>query len=103
MPVGEEETEQADKKIEKQILGKEISTMTMRERAHKNAELITGMSVSELRNASPEKFRKHCEKQFGKSVRFTSEYPFVGHGNVLRDGIMTRDVLDSEVDKILEM
>ena len=76
--------------------------MKMRERAERNAELITGMSVAELRDASPEEFRQYCERTSGESLMFVSEYPSIGRGNVLRDGITTRDTLNSEIDRMLE-
>lgn len=74
-----------------------------RELVEKNAELITGMSVDALRDISPEKFRQYCEEKNGKSFIFVSEFPSVGRGNVLRDGIITRDVLDAEIDRMLEI
>jgi len=74
-----------------------------RELVEKNAELITGMSVDALRDISPEKFRQYCEEKNGKGFIFVSEFPSVGRGNVLRDGIITRDVLDAEIDRMLEI
>ena len=76
--------------------------MTARDCVEKNAELITGMSASELRDASPEEFREYCEKKSGEGFSFVSEYPSIGRGNVLRDGIVTREELDSEIDRMLE-
>ena len=74
-----------------------------RERVEKNAELITGMSVSAIRDMSPEKFRLYCEEKNGKSFEFVSEFPSIGRGNVLRDGIISRNTLDAEIDRMLEI
>ena len=76
--------------------------MDARKRVEENAELITGMSADALRNISPEKFREHCEKRSGKRFGFISEFPSIGRGNVLRDGILSRDALDSEIDRMLK-
>lgn len=73
-----------------------------RERIEKNAEFITGMPINELREASPEEFRKYCEKKSGKRFEFVSEFPSIGRGNVLRDGIISRDALNEEIDRVLE-
>ena len=76
--------------------------MTMRERFEKNAEIITGMTISELRDASPGEFRHYCEIKSGEGFSFVSEYPSIGRGNVLRDGIVTRDALNLDIDRMLE-
>ena len=73
-----------------------------RERIEKNAEIVTGMSVSSLKEISPEKFRQYCEERSGTSLKFVSEFPSIGRGNVLRDGIISRDTLNSEIDRMLE-
>jgi hypothetical protein len=76
--------------------------MTITERSERNAEAITGLPVDELRRMSPEEYREHCEKKTGKKLQIKSEFPFIGRGNVLRDGIISRDSLDSEIDRILK-
>lgn len=67
----------------------------------KNAERVTGLSVSKLREYGPDKFRKYLESRKGK-IRFCSFFPVVGRGNVLRDSLVTSSEIDSEIDKILE-
>ena len=67
----------------------------------KNAERVTGLSVSKLREYGPGKFRKYLESRKGK-VRFRSFFPVTDRGNVLRDSLVTSSEIDSEIDKILE-
>lgn len=67
----------------------------------KNAERVTGLSVSKLREYGPGKFRKYLESRMEK-VRFRSFFPIIGRGNVLRDSLVTSSEIDSEIDKILE-
>ena len=74
----------------------------IRERIEKNTELITGIPVSMLKELSPEKFRQYCENRSGRRFEFVSEFPSIGRGNVLRDGIISRDMLDKEIDRMLE-
>jgi hypothetical protein len=74
----------------------------LQKRIEKNAESITGMSVNELRSISPEKFRHYCERKFGQPFSFISEFPLIGRGNVLRDGIISRCALNLEIDRMLK-
>ena len=67
----------------------------------KNAEKVTGLTVSELREYSPERFRGYLEKKKKKPV-FRSFFPIIGRGNVLRDNLVSSEELDSEIDRILE-
>jgi hypothetical protein len=67
----------------------------------KNAEKVTGLSVSKLREYGPGRFREYLESRKG-TLRFRSFFPVIGRGNVLRDSLVTSSEIDSEIDKILE-
>ena len=67
----------------------------------KNAEKVTGLTVSKIREYSPNQFRKHLESKKGK-FSFRSFFPIIGRGNVLRDNLVTSSEIDAEIDKILE-
>jgi len=46
---------------------------------------------------------KKCLKknQAGKKIKITTEFPYIGRGNVLRDRLISHDKIDQEIDKIL--
>jgi len=59
-----------------------------------------GLSLSYIDRLNPIDINAHIEKQNGKKIEITSEFPFIGRGNVLRDGIVTHDKINQEIDKI---
>ena len=48
-------------------------------------EQATGMSAEKLRRTPIDEFRRMVEEERGSSIRFVSEFPWIGRGNVLRD------------------
>ncbi len=68
---------------------------------YKNATSKLGVSVEDIKSFSPQCMRKHIEQKSGEKIRFISEFPTIGRGNVLRDNIITREVLDREIDGLL--
>jgi hypothetical protein len=76
--------------------------MTMYDSFIKNIEKKSGLSISEIREKDPCELRKYFEKKFGTKTRFVSEFPFIGRGNVLRDGIIDSDQINEEIDKLLK-
>lgn len=68
----------------------------------KNAEKITGLTLNEIKAISPEKFRSYLEHKNHKPFSFTSEFPVIGRGNVLRDNLVSTKTLNSEIDRILQ-
>ena len=67
----------------------------------KNAEKLTGLSAEEIRRFSPGELRCYLEKKNKKKFSFTSEFPVIGRGSVLRDSIITTEKINKEIDKIL--
>ena len=67
----------------------------------KNAEKRTGLTEEEIKSYSPERLRTYLEEKNGKKMRFVSEFPTVGRGNVLRENICSREDIDSEIDRII--
>ena len=67
----------------------------------KNAEKIVGLSADEIRKYSPGELRRFLEKRNKKKFSFTTEFPVVGRGNVLRDTIITSQEINKDIDKIL--
>ena len=69
----------------------------------KNLEVITGLSINNLRDFSPEKLRTYLEKRNNRELAFVSEFPYIGRGNILRDGIASSREINQDVDKILRI
>ena len=67
----------------------------------KNAERLVGLSAEEIRKCSPGELRRYLEKRNNKKLFFTTEFPVIGRGNVLRDSIITSEEINKEIDKIL--
>jgi len=64
-------------------------------------EKHTGLGITKLRNMGIHEIRAHCEKKHQSPTRFVSEFPQIGRGNVLRDGLLDTETLNKQVDKIL--
>ena len=60
-----------------------------------------GLSLSDIDKLNPIDINTHIEKQSGKKIEITTEFPFIGRGNVLRDGIVTHDKINQEIDRVL--
>jgi hypothetical protein len=67
----------------------------------KNAENLVGLSVETIRKYSPEELRSHLENRNKRKFSFTTEFPVIGRGNVLRDGIKTSREINKDIDRIL--
>jgi hypothetical protein len=68
----------------------------------KNAEKAVGLPVEEIRKFSPGKLRDYLEKKNKRKFSFTSEFPAIGRGSVLRDDLVTTEEINRDIDKILE-
>jgi len=64
-------------------------------------EKNVGLSLSNIDSLNPTDINAYIEKQNGRKIKIITEFPFVGRGNVLRDGIITHGKIDQEIDKIL--
>ena len=62
----------------------------------------TGLSLAQIKDYSPSKFREYLEKKNNKKFSFLSAFPVIGRGNVLRDNLISSSQLNSEIDKILK-
>lgn len=60
-----------------------------------------GLSIAEIRNKSVTELREFFESSRNTKLRITSEFPFIGRGNVLRDGILSSDEINKDIDYIL--
>lgn len=69
--------------------------------AEKAAQRI-GLSLEQIRSFSPSELRSFLEKKNKKTMTFISEYPIIGRGNVLRDGLVNKKAINKDIDKILD-
>jgi len=60
-----------------------------------------GLNIDEIRKMNPSEIMTYLENRQNKKVLFNSEFPFIGRGNVLRDGIVTSDEINKDIDRIL--
>ena len=66
-----------------------------------NVEKVVGLSAEEIRRYSPGELRCYLEKRNKKKLSFTTEFPVIGRGNILRDSIITSEEINKDIDKIL--
>ena len=67
----------------------------------RNVENLVGLSAEIIRKYSPGELRLHLEKKNKCKFSFTSEFPVIGRGNVLGDGIKTSEEINRDIDRIL--
>lgn len=60
-----------------------------------------GLSIEQLRQTNPVDIAKRIEQRTHKKLTFSSQFPFIGRGNVLRDGVITSDQINKDIDRIL--
>jgi hypothetical protein len=62
----------------------------------------TGLSAEVIRNMGIDEWRAFVEKRTGKPFTLHKEFPTIGRGNVLRDSLLTREEINTELDKVLK-
>jgi hypothetical protein len=67
----------------------------------KAVEKATGEAVNMLRARSIEETRRVAEKRHKRPFKFTSRFPFIGRGNVLRDRVVSHDEVERGLDEVL--
>ena len=67
----------------------------------KNVAALIGLPVEVIRMYSPSELRHYLEKKNKRKISFTTEFPAIGRGNVLRDNIITSEEINRDIDKIL--
>ena len=68
----------------------------------KNAETLIGLPSEIIRKYSPDELRAHLENKNKRKFSFTTVFPVIGRGNVLRDSIKTSEEINKDIDRILE-
>jgi len=67
----------------------------------KNIATLIGLPIETIRMYSPSELRLYLEKKNKRKLSFTTEFPIIGRGNVLRDNIITSEEINKDIDKIL--
>ena len=67
----------------------------------KNVEKLIGLPIETIRKFSPSELRRYIEERNKKKLSFTTEFPAIGRGNVLRDNLATSEEINSDIDRIL--
>jgi hypothetical protein len=67
----------------------------------KNIAAFIGLPIETIRKYSPYEFRLYLENKNKRKFSFTTEFPVIGRGNVLRDNIITSEEINRDIDKIL--
>jgi hypothetical protein len=60
-----------------------------------------GLSAEKIKSASPVELRDHLTQKIGKRFVVNTKFPWIGRGNVLRDGLMDSYTINKTVDDIL--
>jgi hypothetical protein len=68
---------------------------------NKNIESAVGMSIDEIKSISPEDYRAFMERKNNSKMRYSSEFPSIGRGNILREDLIDGDALNAEIDELL--
>jgi len=71
------------------------------ETVEKNVENLIGLSAETIRKYSPSELRFYLENKNKRKFSFTTVFPVIGRGNVLRAGIKTSEEINRDIDKIL--
>ena len=66
-----------------------------------NISRKTNLTIEQIRNTPLDELRAFLKANNTNSLRVVSEYPAIGRGNVLRDGIVSGSELNSEIDRML--
>jgi hypothetical protein len=67
----------------------------------RTVEISLGEPIEQVRNMTISDRRDAREKNSGKRVRFSSYFPLVGRGNVLRDRVVNHEDAESALRKAL--
>lgn len=60
-----------------------------------------GLSLTDIERFNPIEINNYIEKQTSKKIEIITEFPYIGRGNILRDGLISHNKIDQELDKIL--
>jgi hypothetical protein len=66
-----------------------------------NIEHKIGLNINEIYQKNPMEIRKIIESKYNDKLTYSSEFPFIGRGNVLRDSLVQSKQLDDEIDLLL--
>jgi len=65
-------------------------------------EQATGQSIEFIRNTPLDELRRIEEKKRGHPLVFTSYFPWIGRGNILRNRLISREEVKSEFENAIK-
>ncbi len=78
-----------------------IATLQLPRKIIANIEQKVGLSIHDINHSDPVKISQIIGAKLNKTLTFSSEFPFIGRGNVLRENIQSSHSINREIDKIL--
>jgi len=75
--------------------------MSLNSKIMAGIERKTGLSSKQIKSFSPGQLREYLTKRTHKQFSVTTEFPKIGRGNVLREGIKSSSEINRSVDLIL--
>jgi hypothetical protein len=60
-----------------------------------------GVSIDTIRGTPIDGLRESVERSLGHPLQIVSVFPWAGRGNVLRDRLVSREELDTDLDNAL--
>jgi len=70
-------------------------------KVEKSVETLVGLSAETIRKYSPDELRHHLQNKNKRKFSFTTEFPVIGRGNILRDNFKTSEEINMDIDRIL--
>ncbi len=77
--------------------------MSLNSKIMAGIERKSGLSSAEIKSISPGKLREYLTRRTKKAFAVTTDFPAIGRGNVLRDGIANSAEINRITDEILGM
>jgi hypothetical protein len=65
-------------------------------------ERLTGQKADALRNQTITELRRNTETKVKGRLKFSSRFPLIGRGNVMRDCIVGHEAVEALLKRILE-
>ena len=61
----------------------------------------TGRTINEIRATPLDRGRRDLEKELGRRLRLSVNWPFIGRGSVMHGRTVSRDQVEQQVDEAL--
>jgi hypothetical protein len=65
-------------------------------------EKRVGKTIAEINRATLDELHEDAERKLGRKLTFKSRWPLVGRGSILRDRMLTHEVVERLLDEALK-